>query len=161
MSTPTLAAAAGERAADVGSGRQVVLVHGDLGAVRFPAAVTEHGVDLQLLVVFPHVDATGSAHRHGRRIVLRVPAVGVVPVDERRNHSDPVRDHRLTPVGVQRGGPRAESRADAFHAPRWPVLAELRELGKVVAPPQPGEAGDQRRAGEVVEQQVERRTAGP
>ena len=139
----------------VGLGQHLVLVHDDLAAVRLPAAVAEHGVDLEHPLLDPDVDPARPAHRHVRVAAELVPTDRVSRIGERRRVRDVLADSLERAVGVEGARTLAEAGADADHLGPGILRQPLLELGHVLGPAVPGEAGDERRPGEVVEQEVQ------
>ncbi len=140
----------------VGPGQELVLVHDDLATVGLPAAVAEHGVDLEHPVLDPDVDPARPAHGHVRVVAELVPADGVGRVGQWRGVGDVLADPLQGAVGVQRTRSLAETGADADHLGPGRIRQPLAELGHVIGPAEPGETGDQGGAGQVIEEEVQR-----
>ena len=98
--------------------------------------------------------ALGASRRRGAR------AVRASPADRPDPPAAPYRrvlaDAQERPVGLEPARPGSKAQAGALHDALGPALDATADLGVDVGPAEEGVAGDQRRPGQVVEQQVER-----
>ena len=101
----------------------------------------------------PDVDPSRPAHGDGRVVVEFVPTQG--SSGSLSGPDAPCSAARERAVGEERHRPGAETRADVLHAVFRSVLHALSEGRQLVGPAEEDEAGDQRGAGHVVEQQVQ------
>ena len=145
---------------EVGGRVKTVLVDPDPSVVRIVGRVLEAALDRDAVAVDADVDEARTPRSDPRHVGEHVPAVRVVRVDE-----GPHRPHagRAQMFGDfrERAGSGREANADALHVRCGGAAPALAGVGRSeLGLADERDAADQARAGDVVEQEIERRTRG-